>query len=91
MQNHIPTAKAAVLLEIDVFNPEADATAQNFNTAHPAFTGTATLDMSAAILPAIGHAGNIVIGDANLTGPIIGQFTVIPEPSPLLALRRRRP
>ena len=42
--------------------------------------------------------GNIIICDATETGPIIGQFTVIPEPStllllataPLLAFHRRR-
>lgn len=82
------------------FDSEADATPQQFNTAQPAFTGAATLNMSSAFaaLPSIGHTGNIIAGDATLTGPVIGQFLVIPEPSAilllsttsLLALRRHR-
>lgn len=79
---------------------------QNFDTAQPAFTGTAVLDLSAlsALLPAAGIGGSILSGYSDLvTGPVIGEYTVVPEVSAgaqaglfglgaagLLLLRRRQ-
>lgn len=75
---------------------------QVFSTAAPAFTGTTTFDLTAiiALLPAVGHTGDIRAGDALSTGPVIGQYQVVPEPASailatfaggtLLFFRRRR-
>jgi hypothetical protein len=56
---------------------------QNFSTSSPAFTGTATIDLSAFIasLPVTGAFGNIYSGDARSpSGVLIGRWIVVPEP-----------
>ena len=57
---------------------------QTFTTSGAAFTGTATINLSALIasLPNTGAAGNIYAGDARSPGGLlIGRWTVVPEPS----------
>ena len=57
---------------------------QNFSTTTPAFTGTATLDLSSysSDLPAAGASGNILDGWKYInSGGIIGKWSVVPEPS----------
>lgn len=56
---------------------------QDFSTTAPAFTGEASLDLSAfaAFLPTVGTSGNILAG-ANMetNGTVIGQWQAVPEP-----------
>jgi hypothetical protein len=57
---------------------------QGFSTSAPALTGSAVADLHdwIAHLPAPGTTGNIYSGDGIMfTGPMIGQYSVIPEPS----------
>jgi MYXO-CTERM domain-containing protein len=56
---------------------------QTFTTSSPAFTGTATINLSAllASLPATGVGGNIFSGDIRSPGVLIGRWVVVPEPS----------
>jgi len=75
---------------------------QLFSTLSPAFTGTTIISLSpiSALLPAVGHTGDIRVGDGNSTGAVIGQYQVVPEPASvilttfaggtLLFFRRRR-
>jgi MYXO-CTERM domain-containing protein len=55
---------------------------QTFTTSSPAFTGTATINLSAllASLPATFASGNIFSGDIRSPGVVIGKWTVVPEP-----------
>lgn len=53
---------------------------QIFSLSDPAFTGTATLDLSGYSLPAAGTTGNILAGYSGYSGAIIGQYRVVPEP-----------
>jgi hypothetical protein len=56
---------------------------QNFVTSSPAFTGTATINLSSLLaeLPATGTSGYIYSGYSRSTGQIIGEWVVVPEPS----------
>lgn len=57
---------------------------QNFSTTTPAFTGTATLDLSSysSALPAAGASGDILDGWKYInSGVVIGKWSVVPEPS----------
>lgn len=57
---------------------------QDFSTNAPALTGSAVADLTAwaAWIPAAGTVGNIRSGDGiSFSGPQIGQYTVVPEPS----------
>ncbi len=57
---------------------------QDFSTSLPALTGTATADLAvwSAYFPAAGTTGDIFSGDGiSFSGPVIGQYLVIPEPS----------
>lgn len=63
------------------FNNKGAATFQVFVENSPAFTGTATLNMQDVVLPAIGHSGNIFVGDDSVIGPVIGSYVVVPEPT----------
>lgn len=37
--------------------------------------------MQDVVLPALGHTGNIFVGDAIQPGPVIGTYAVVPEPA----------
>lgn len=74
---------------------------QGFSTSAPALTGSAVANLSAwlAYLPTAGTTGNIHSGDGIFSsGPVIGQYSVVPEPATaglllgatLLAIRRAR-
>lgn len=74
----------------------------SFTTADPAFTGSATLDLSGASLAAIGSRGSVWSDDAPFGNPsqgaIIGEFLIVPAPGAaallglggLAMVRRRR-
>lgn len=53
-----------------------------FTSGQAAFTGSMTLDLTGASLPAVGTTGNI---DAGFSGdsshPVIGEYQVVPEPT----------
>lgn len=73
-----------------------DVSSQRFNTADPAFVGTATVNFTAyaAYLPSAGATGQITDGNSgNASGPsrpltVLGTYQVVPEPATwaLLAL-----
>ncbi|HET6407223.1 MAG TPA: hypothetical protein VFG14_05025 [Chthoniobacteraceae bacterium] len=68
-------------LDLSIFG--SGFSTQDFSTIAPALTGSSTADLSEwlAFLPAAGTTGNIYSGDGiSFEGPIIGQYTVIPEP-----------
>ena len=62
------------------------STTQNFLTSAPAFTGVLTVNLNSisAILPSLGHSGFIQVGDGDTAGAVIGEYSVIPEPSSVL-------
>jgi len=61
---------------------------QNFSTSSPAFSGSATIDLSSflAELPATGTIGPIYSGYSRDAGVVIGYWQVVPEPSSLAQL-----
>lgn len=85
----------STLTSINFFDPFSDTyldlsifgsgfSTQDFSTSAPALTGSSTADLSdwLPFLPAPGTTGNIYSGDGlSFEGPVIGQYSVIPEPS----------
>jgi hypothetical protein len=60
---------------------------ENFSTSLPAFTGTSTfnlgyLDLPSSALPATGSQGDILAGDSENPGQVIGEWEVEPAPEP---------
>jgi len=67
-------------VDLNLFEDESGDN-QIFTTSKPAFTGTATLDLSGYSLPPSGTTGAILAGYSGGTqGTIIGQYQVVPEP-----------
>ncbi len=72
---------------------------QIFDTMTAAFSGSSTVDLSGASLPALGTIGDIIAGDTD-TGSdvVIGQWRIVPAPGAagllaaagLVGVRRRR-
>jgi len=57
---------------------------QDFSTGARALSGSSTADLTdlLASLPPVGTTGNIYSGDGiSFEGPVIGQYTVVPEPA----------
>lgn len=57
---------------------------QDFTTSARALSGSSTADLTdlQASLPAVGSTGDIYSGDGiSFGGPVIGQYTVVPEPA----------
>lgn len=92
-------------LDLNLYYNDFVPDPQNFDTTQPAFSGSATLDLTdlVALLPAPGTSGLILAGYSDFAGPVIGEWTVVPEVSPgmqaavfglgaagLLLLRRNR-
>ena len=57
--------------------------AQTFSTGTPAFTGTATINLSSVLasLPVSNANGQIYSGNGSSPGVVIGRWVVVPEPS----------
>lgn len=68
------------------FGDAVNASLQLFDTGQPAFTGMIELNLLSVDLPAIGSFGDIVAGDSNGAGTIIGTFAIVPEPSAYAAI-----
>ncbi|MCP5516829.1 MAG: PEP-CTERM sorting domain-containing protein [Verrucomicrobiales bacterium] len=77
---------------LNLYRDLASPQTQIFTTAAPAFTGSATLDLTKlggvvlplGLLPTVGTIGNLVVGDGEGagSGATIGQWqVVVPEPS----------
>ena len=68
--------------DLNLYNNTGGQT-QNFVTTSPAFTGTATIDLSSLIadLPVTGATGSIYSGNIRSPGALIGTWVVVPEPS----------
>ncbi len=75
------------LVDLNISTDTSGPETQTFTTTSPAFTGSATLDLSSfsADLPSLGSSGLIVSGNSNNNGDIIGDWEVedvpVPEPS----------
>jgi len=56
---------------------------QTFSISSPAFTGTATINLSSLVadLPTTGTTGPIYSGYSGSSGQLIGEWVVVPEPS----------
>lgn len=91
--------------DLNLYYSEFVEDPQDFDTAQRAFSGAATVNLSAlsALLPAAGATGEILAGYSDFAGPVIGEWAVVPEVSPgaqaavfglgagaLLFLRRRQ-
>ena len=59
---------------------------QGFSTSQAALTGSAVVDLSEWIALIRLGSGNVYAGDGFNSGPIIGQYEVIPEPTVLSAV-----
>jgi len=73
---------AAGVLDLNLYNNTGGQT-QNFVTTSPAFTGTATIDLSSLIadLKPTGSTGSIYSGNIRSPGALIGTWVIVPEPS----------
>lgn len=69
-------------VDLNLFEDEGDQD-QIFTVSTPAFTGTATLNLSGYSLPPSGTTGDILAGYSGWSGEIIGQYQVVPEPHAL--------
>ncbi len=77
--------------DLSVFANNTVENSQQFTAGQRAFNGQATIDFSteAAALPSLGSTGDVITGfNPNNAGEglIIGQWTVVPEPSSTLML-----
>ena len=66
------------------FFDNGNSGAQSFSTGAAAFSGVLTLNLTAdaGVLRAYGYQGDILGGDSSsVTHPVIGQYSVIPEPA----------
>jgi len=70
-------------LDLNLYNSSANLT-QTFSTSSPAFTGTATINLSSLLadLPSTGATGPIYSGysASRPQGQLIGEWQVVPEP-----------
>ncbi len=77
--------------DLSVFADNTVENSQQFTAGQRAFNGQAIIDFSteAAVLPSVGSTGDVITGfDPSNTGEglVIGQWTVVPEPSSTLML-----
>lgn len=97
MENDYGFSGSTVDLNLFTLNMGGSPAGPTFFTDAAAFTGSATLDLSAASFAALGATGQIMAA-RNFGTTSIGQWLVVPEPSTLLLgvfggaglLRRRR-
>ncbi|MEM9346774.1 MAG: hypothetical protein AAGB26_09180 [Planctomycetota bacterium] len=74
------------LLDLNLFNFSSNES-QSFTAFFPAFSGSATLDLTGATFGPIGTTGDILVGDTITgSGAFIGQFQIVPEPASLTLL-----
>lgn len=69
-------------IDLNIFSNSGSDT-QNFSTSQPAFTGTATLDLSGFALPTAGASGEIIVGyNGSGNNEVIGTWQVVSAPEP---------
>lgn len=81
LDDHTP-ATPSTGVDLNLFEDKSSAQ-QIFTLSNPAFTGTATLNLSGYSLPSPGKTGNILAGWSGTSGAIIGEYQVVPEPHAL--------